>query len=181
MVAARTPARFSDEAIHALVMAPEVQNLIGVVMNKAHLLEGIGPLDGDDVRQHLQLVAYRAALRWDGRTKYTTYLWPRLHGEGESLIRSYGTWDRYGGKRPKMVELSEIQGATDGEIDNWAEYAGLAEAITKLPQHLRMCIYHRMYEGLNAADTATRMGVTAGMVCSMEYAAIVQLRLLLVG
>lgn len=165
----------------AILLDPHIQNLIGVVMNENGLLEGIGPLSGDDVRQHLQETAWRACQRWDASLgiKPITLLWRRLFGEAKSLIRKYGTRKASGELRVQEIPIELAAFPSADGIDALTEELSVTEAIQQLPAQYRMVLYHRYYMNQNTADTAASMGITTGMVCQYEHAAIVQMRLLL--
>lgn len=161
-------------------MDPDIQNLIGVVMNMKGLLQGIGPLSDEDVRQHLEETAWRAVQRWDAaKGKPITILWRRLFGEAISLQRKHGTRDAKGNLKAQEVPIEDAPLPSADGIDALTEEISVTEAIQRLPSHYRMVLYHRFYMSMNTADTAAALGLPVGMICQMEHAAIVQMRLLL--
>jgi len=190
----------------AAVLSPEVEKIIFDSMRQADIERGIGYLDGDDVRAHLQECALAALKRFQPErgVTVTTYLWRRLHGAAVELVRVHGTRRRTGTLRPASVSLQaylarlshhpfevEEQGNPDAErgLDFLADAndeladgevaADLLLAVSRLPARMRLVLALLFYEGLSLPQAASRLRQPEETVRALRDGAVTQLRLAL--
>ncbi len=171
------------------VLDGHTQDMIEAVMVRTTVAEGLvcAPhVDKEDIRQDLMEVALRAARRYDGSVKFTTYLWPRINGECYDKIRRGGQRYRRGRLRPRVGPLPEAgtnepdwdYGEDDG-IDGALQLADLSLALSRLPDRLRLVLYLLFYDGLELAEVARRLCMTGDLVRELRDVALMKMRLCL--
>src|SRR3990167_4049567 len=162
------------------VLSPEVDKIIFDAMRQADIDRGIGYLDRDDVRAHLQECALSSLRRFDpGRgASVKTFLWARLHGAAIELVRIHGTRKRTGALRPAAVSLELLTAGTPGdlgianrrygrsrdelidpadEISDSDAGTDLLLAVASLPAKMRLVLALLFYEQLTVTEAANRL------------------------
>jgi RNA polymerase sigma-70 factor (ECF subfamily) len=145
------------------------------VYNSVCYLIGSRP-DAEDIAQEVFVSAYRALGRFEGRARFTTW----LYGIMLNSVRSY--WRRQ--KRATVLSTDvdgedgdpglQIAARQDGpaEMSMRAERVGaVQDAIAGLDEHLREIIVLRDIQGLSYDELAEALGLPDGTVKSRLYRA----------
>jgi len=181
------------------VLSPEVDKIIFDSMRQADIDKGIGYLDRDDVRAHLQECAIAALQRFDPcrGASVKTFLWRRLHGAAIELVRVHGTRKRTGVQRPQVLSMDHLawdpldsarrsrdrqalrtDEPTDptDQISDIDAGADLLLAVASLPVKMRLVLALLFYEQLTVTETASRLHQPEETVRALRDGAIVKLR-----
>lgn len=145
------------------------------VYNSVCYLIGSSP-DAEDIAQDVFVSAYRALGGFEGRARFTTW----LYGIMLNAVRTY--WRRHKRVTVLSVDLAEEDGNPGLQIaarqDGPAEMAMRAErvgavqdAIAGLDEHLREIIVLRDIQGLSYDELADALGLPDGTVKSRLYRA----------
>lgn len=155
-------------AVDDLLQSPEVAGMIEAVAHRVGIFYGVGYLDHDDVIAELTAVTADCAVRFDPRrhSKFTTLLWPRLHGAAVDLRRRNGRKSRRGKTRPVEVDLDSVT-LSVSMPDSMEARLDLEAALARLPASERAVVLMRDFGGLEAEDIAGLIGCEASD-CRLE-------------
>jgi RNA polymerase sigma-70 factor (ECF subfamily) len=118
----------------------------------------------DDVAQEVWMKVYRALETFDGRARFSTWLYRIVRNTCLDEVRR-------GKRRPVLVESITPPPTTDGFADETVLSASLECALQQLPQEDRDALSAVSVFGLSYAEAAAVFGVPVGTVKSRVFRA----------
>ena len=113
--------------------------------------------DAEEITQDVFLKAYSALGRFDGRSRFSTWLYRIAYNEAISHARrAKGT--------VVAVDESELRGVADAQVDAWFEsddprMDALGAALDRLSVEERALIAFHYFEGMPLKEAAAMMGI----------------------
>lgn len=131
----------------------------------AHALRFFGdPMTAEEVAQDVFIKVYRSLDSFDGRSRFTTWLYRVTRNACLDEVRA-------GRKRPALVDHFEDDALVDDFSDTVAVSASLEAAIRTLPPEDRDALSAVSLFGLSYAEAAASLGVPEGTVKSRVFRA----------
>lgn len=141
----------------------------------------IGPELGQDAAQETFLIAQRSLKRFDGRSKFSTWLFGIAHNACRNLARKRRiemTYEQAWQEDPHP-QTPSIEGRGGVSENTLIDREALRKAMGKLsPEHREAVVLHELEE-LTYEEAASVLGVPVGTVKSRLFHAFAHLRRLL--
>ncbi len=170
-------ARAGDESAFAHLVNEHSARVYGALRRF-----GLDPQESDEVAQEVFLRAWRGLVRFEGRSKFSTWLYRIAFNEAQRRLarRPPATAFSRPGDEDQIAALPDAIGAgpesrtLDREFEEMLEWA-----LAQLPADLRAAVVLRDLEGLSTEEAAAAAGVRQAAFKSRLHRGRMQLRALL--